>query len=484
MILCVWLFFFLEYLFLVFTFLLFWYLLLGNVGRSHRVVVSYICILCFSLIGLLVIGYLYFILYNQFLSVDFFSSWWTEVSDLSINFYFDISRGWPFIYIYVFITLITLVYCFAYNYSELLSFQFYVFFILVAGGFLFYSDSLVFFFFTYEAFLIPSFLILYNFAKTRKAVEAAFLMFFWTQLGAVFLIFNFQYLFFISGAVSFTDLSFIVVSPTEMQFLFWSLFVGFGVKFPVWPFYDWLPKAHVEASTNFSIFLSGVLVKFAFFGFLRYFFSLGFDVIPLTVYLVLVIGFLDASTKVYYQLDLKKLIAYSTVIEMHWLVFSVLNGSTFFWVAGFAMMISHALVSANFFILIDSVMRRLKTRVLGEASGLFYLTPNLYFVILLMLIIFLGFPGSLLFVAEFLFFSALLDFSFCLFFIIFFCAYFFVPVCFFRSWFLLLFGLPDSIITRGVSSLTAPDLTTIELILVGTFIFILFWFGLSFQFFL
>ena len=59
------------------------------------------------------------------------------------------------------------------------------------------------------------------------------------------------------------------------------------------------------------------MVKFAFFGFLRYFFSLGFDVVPLAVYPLLVIGFIDASTKVYYQLDLKKLIAYSTVIEMH-----------------------------------------------------------------------------------------------------------------------------------------------------------------------
>ena len=188
--------------------------------------------------------------------------------------------------------------------------------------------------------------------------------------------------------------------------------------------------------------MSGVLVKFAFFGFLRYFISLGFDFIPLLVYPFLLVGFLDASVKIFYQLDLKKLIAYSTVIEMHWLVFAVLNGSTFFWIAGFAMMVSHAIVSANFFILVDSVTRRFKTRLVFETFGLFYLTPSLYFGVLLMLVLFLGFPGSLLFVAEFLFFSAVLDFSFGLFFFLFFFAYFFVPVCFFRSWFLLLFGFP------------------------------------------
>ena len=137
-------------------------------------------------------------------------------------------------------------------------------------------------------------------------------------------------------------------------------------------------------------------------------------------------------------------------------------------------MVSHALVSANFFILIDSVTRRLKTRLLGEVFGLFYLTPNLYFMILVMLIIFLGFPGSLLFVAEFLFFSALLDFSFCLFFIIFFVAYFFVPVCFFRSWFLLLFGFPTSALNATLGRAPVSDLTTAEVLLTGTFIILLF----------
>lgn len=97
------------------------------------------------------------------------------------------------------------------------------------------------------------------------------------------------------------------------------------------------------------------------------------------------------------------------------------------------MMIAHALVSANFFLLVDSVTRRFKTRLTTEISGLFYTTPNLYFVTLIMLIVFLGFPGSLLFVSEILFFSALLDLSFFIFIFLFFIAYFFVPSCFFKS---------------------------------------------------
>lgn len=146
------------------------------------------------------------------------------------------------------------------------------------------------------------------------------------------------------------------------------------------------------------------------------------------------------------------------------------------------MMISHALVSANFFLLIDSVTRRFKTRLISEISGIFYVTPNLYFLTLITLIVFLGFPGSLLFVAEFLFFSALLEFSFGFFFLIFFVAYFAVPVCFFRSWFLLLFGLPTTHLY--IKKARIVDLAVFELILISTIVILLFWFGLSFQFFI
>ena len=76
--------------------------------------------------------------------------------------------------------------------------------------------------------------------------------------------------------------------------------------------------------------MSGVLVKFAFFGFIKYLSVLGLDITPLAVYPFLFIGFVDASSKLYYQVDLKKLVAYSTVIEMHWLVIAVISGSTFF----------------------------------------------------------------------------------------------------------------------------------------------------------
>ena len=389
---------------------------------------------------------------------------------------------WPFLFVFVTITSLTLIYVFSYNESELNSFTLYVYTITTSAIVIFNTNSILLFFVAYELLLVPSFLILYSYAKTRKAVEAAFLMFFWTQFGAVFLIFNFQYLFFVLNISKFSELNLINLSSFELNFLFVTLVFGFGVKFPVWPFYDWLPKAHVEASTNFSIFLSGVLVKFAFFGFLKYLVNLGLDTSPAWITPFILIGFLDSSFKVYYQIDLKKLVAYSTVIEMHWLLFSVISGNSFFWVAGFAMMISHALLSSNFFLVIDSITRRFKTRLTTELSSIAYIVPNLYWAILIILLIFLGFPGSLLFISEVLFFSTLLDLNFFLFFIVFFLSYFFVPSCFFKSWFLLMFGGNKQLFGRLIGN-SSVDLDSTESLLLLFGIILIFWMGFSFQFF-
>jgi NADH:ubiquinone oxidoreductase subunit 4 (subunit M) len=120
--------------------------------------------------------------------------------------------------------------------------------ILLAGYLLFFTDSLIIFFFAYEMLLIPSFFILYKFAKTRRCIEAAYLMFFWTQFGALFLIFGFLYLFLIVGTSSFELISNIYFSPFEVNFLFLCFLIGFGVKLPIWPFYYWINRISIYGS--------------------------------------------------------------------------------------------------------------------------------------------------------------------------------------------------------------------------------------------
>jgi len=382
----------------------------------------------------------------------------------------------PFIYVFLFVTLLSLIFCLSYNVDELMSFMFYVLIILLAGYVLFFTDSIILFFLAYEMLLIPSFFILYKFAKTRRCVEAAYLMFFWTQFGALFLIFGLVYLFFVTGSSQFSVITNFFLSTFEVNFLFLCFIVGFGVKLPIWPFYGWLPKAHVEASTNFSIFLSGVLVKFAFFGLLKCLLTLQLEPTFIAIYPFLTIGIVDAVFKLFYQIDLKKLVAYSTVIEMHWLTMCVISGQSNLMLASFCMLISHALLSANSFLLVDAVARRFKTRLITEISGLNFMCPKLFLMALVNTLIFLGFPGSIFFVSEFLFFSFFFDLFplLCLFLLIF--LYLLGPIFFFRSWMNLLFGFSKSLSARIPS-----DLTSREFLVFGFISALLYWLGVSWQ---
>jgi len=111
--------------------------------------------------------------------------------------------------------------------------MFYCQLILVAGYTLFFTDSIILFFIAYELLLIPSFFILYKFAKTRRCVEAAYLMFFWTQFGALFLIFALLYIFLISNSSQMSIITLTFFTTTEVNIAFIGFFIGFGVKLPI-----------------------------------------------------------------------------------------------------------------------------------------------------------------------------------------------------------------------------------------------------------
>lgn len=391
-----------------------------------------------------------------------------------LNIYF-----FPFIYIFLLITILSIFFCLSYNINEVIIFSFYCTVILMFGYLLFFTDSLIIFFLSYEMLLIPSFFILYKFAKTRRCVEAAYLMFFWTQFGALFLIFSLLYLFFITNSTSFSKISLFNFSTFDINFLFFCWILGFGVKLPIWPFYGWLPKAHVEASTNFSIFLSGVLVKFAFFGLLKCLLTIQLDPTFFFIYPFLTIGLTDASFKLFYQIDLKKLVAYSTVVEMHWLTACVVSGQSPLMLASFCMLISHALLSTNSFLLVDAINRRFKTRLVTEISGVNVSCPKLFLIILVNCLVFLGFPGTIFFIAEFIFFSFFFDVFPELAFFLIFLLYLLIPTFFFRTWLNVMFGL-----TNINKFDLIPDLSKKEFLIFSFLLLLMFWLGFSWQCFI
>ena len=172
---------------------------------------------------------------NTLVDVNLICIWsfakFVNVNAISLNLlqvYF-----FPFIYVFLFVTVLSIVFCLSYNTDELSSFMFYCLLILLSGYTLFFTDSLILFFFAYEMLLVPSFFILYKFAKTRRCVEAAYLMFFWTQFGALFLILGLLYLFFTCNSSQFSIITYFYFNPFEVNFLFLCVLIGFGVKLPI-----------------------------------------------------------------------------------------------------------------------------------------------------------------------------------------------------------------------------------------------------------
>lgn len=102
----------------------------------------------------------------------------TRVNFSNVNLVMLDVYYYPFLYVFLFITVLSIIFCLTYNIDELLSFMYYCIIILMAGYTLFFTDSIILFFMAYEMLLVPSFFILYKFAKTRRCVEAAYLMFF------------------------------------------------------------------------------------------------------------------------------------------------------------------------------------------------------------------------------------------------------------------------------------------------------------------
>ena len=144
----------------------------------------------------------------------------------------------------------------------------YIFFlnIFVLIVFLFVAtNNVLIIFLLYELLLVPSFLLVFFISPSRKSTQASLYFVIWTQIGSFLVLCVIFYIIMSSGCTSIFLIKNFIFSDIETLFLSIFLFFGFGFKVPVWPFHYWLTKTHVEAPSGFSMYLSGFLVKTAFF---------------------------------------------------------------------------------------------------------------------------------------------------------------------------------------------------------------------------
>lgn len=303
------------------------------------------------------------------------------------------------------------------------------------------TNDFLFFFLLYESLMIPSFLFVYYTSTYKRGNQASTYFLIWTQLGSFLVLCAIGYIVIITGSTTFNSLRYVVLTKSEIWFIYLLIFLGFGFKIPIWPFHYWLTKTHVEAPAGFSIFLSGFLVKSAVYGFYRFSNLLGGSLDTSFFSIFAIMGVLDASFKMWGQIDLKKLVAYCTIQEMSLLYLVFIWGDTLCFIGGVMLCITHALLSPLMFFLVDCIQRRYKSRLVSELSGIIHTTPNLGIALIIMVIMYSGLPGTIKFVSELYIYTGLMESSpfTCL--LLLFGANFFGLIGFSKCWFNVIFGL-------------------------------------------
>ena len=265
--------------------------------------------------------------------------------------------------------------------------------------------DLVLFYIFFESVLIPMFLIIGIWGSRERRIKASYFFFIYTLLGSLVMLLGILLILFETGTTNFLTLVLHEFS-SERQLLLWIMFfISFAVKLPIVPFHIWLPEAHVEAPTVGSVILAGVLLKLGVYGLVRFSFVLfPYANIYFTpfVYMISIISILYSSLTTIRQIDLKRIIAYSSVAHMNFGLLGLFSNTIQGLTGGLFMSISHGFVASALFLCIGVLYDRHHTRLLKYYSGLTLVMPVFSLIFLFFSLSNLGLPGTSSFVGELL----------------------------------------------------------------------------------
>jgi NADH-quinone oxidoreductase subunit M len=285
--------------------------------------------------------------------------------------------------------------------------EYLIFMLVLETGMLgvFVSLDLFLFYVFWEIVLIPMYFLIGIWGGPRR-VYAAIKFFLYTMAGSILMLLAVLYLGIHGGTFSLIGLTqnnaWLAGAP-EMA-LFIAFAAAFAIKVPLWPFHSWLPDAHVEAPTAGSVILAGVLLKMGTYGFLRFNLALfphaSREAAPVIAFLAIV-GILYGALVSFAQTDVKKLVAYSSVSHLGFVMLGIFSFTPQGTRGAILQMINHGLSTGALFLLVGFIYERRHTREMAEFGGLWKIMPVYGTLMLIVALSSMGLPGLNGFVGEF-----------------------------------------------------------------------------------
>jgi NADH-quinone oxidoreductase subunit M len=290
--------------------------------------------------------------------------------------------------------------------------EFHLFMLALETGMVGVFASLDFFLFFlfWEVMLIPMYFLIGVWGHERR-VYAAVKFILYTMAGSALMLVGILYLYSASGTFDYERIlhglstGALALSPSAQTWLFLAFFLAFAIKVPMFPFHTWLPDAHVEAPTAGSVILAGILLKMGTYGMLRFclplFPEVSRDFAPYICVLA-VIGIIYGALVSMVQPDLKKLVAYSSVAHMGFVVLGIFAFNPMGLEGSIYQMFNHGVSTGGLFILVGMLYDRRHTRLIKEFGGLATTVPVYATFFMIVTLSSLGLPMLNGFVGEFL----------------------------------------------------------------------------------